>query len=55
MTPAEREVVEVFCRELALALRHITGQEIHIDPKSLPFEAAEISGLKSVKNPPIGV
>ncbi len=43
MTQAEKEVVDLFCRELELALRSITGQDIYIDPKSLPIEAAETS------------
>ncbi len=41
MTQAEAETVEVFCRELALALRRITGKKIEIDPKSLPRELEE--------------
>ncbi len=36
MTPAEQETIDVFCRELALALRRITGKNIEIQPDMLP-------------------
>jgi hypothetical protein len=36
MTQAEQETIEVFCRELALALRRITGKNIEIRPDMLP-------------------
>jgi hypothetical protein len=35
MTQAEKETIETFCRELALALRRITGKTIDIDPEML--------------------
>ena len=35
MTQAEKETLEAFCRELALALRRITGKTIDIDPEML--------------------
>jgi len=36
MTQAEQETIETFCRELALALRRITGKNIVIRPEDLP-------------------
>ncbi|MBN1666912.1 MAG: hypothetical protein JW862_07475 [Anaerolineales bacterium] len=36
MTQAEQETIEIFCRELALALRRITGKNIVIRPQDLP-------------------
>jgi hypothetical protein len=36
MTHAEQETIEIFCRELALALRKITGKNIKIRPELLP-------------------
>jgi len=36
MTQAEQETIEIFCRELALALRRITGKNIVIRPEDLP-------------------
>ena len=35
MTQAEKETIEAFCRELALALRRITGKTIDINPEML--------------------
>lgn len=35
MTQAENEVIETFCRELALALRRITGRKIDISQETL--------------------
>jgi len=36
MTHAEQETIDIFCRELALALRRITGKNIEIRPELLP-------------------
>ena len=36
MTQAEQETIDIFCRELALALRRITGKNIEIRPELLP-------------------
>ncbi len=36
MTQAEKETIEAFCRELALALRRITGRTVVIPPANLP-------------------
>ena len=38
MTQAENEIIEAFKRELALALRRITGREIDLFPEELPTE-----------------
>lgn len=38
MTHAEKETIEAFCRELALALRRITGCIIEYPPAALPTE-----------------
>jgi hypothetical protein len=35
VTQAEEETIETFCRELALALRRITGKTIEIKPDLL--------------------
>lgn len=37
MTQAENQIIEIFCRELALALRRITGRQITISPDALPI------------------
>ena len=42
LTRAELEVIEAFCRELALALRRITGREVKIKPGELPVPLNEI-------------
>jgi hypothetical protein len=44
MTQAEKETIEAFCRELALALRRITGKKIEIDPSmlALPMEEEQL-------------
>jgi hypothetical protein len=41
MNPAEKETVETFCRELALALRRITGKKIDIDPATLINQSSQ--------------
>lgn len=41
MTQAENEVIETFKRELALALRRITGRKIDLFPEELPTEVKE--------------
>ncbi len=41
MTQAENEIIEAFKRELALALRHITGRKIDLFPEELPTEVQE--------------
>lgn len=38
MTQAENEIIEAFKRELALALRRITGRKIDLFPDELPTE-----------------
>lgn len=38
MTQAENEIIEAFKRELALALRRITGRKIDLFPEELPTE-----------------
>ncbi len=38
MTQAEKETIEAFCRELALALRRITGRNIDYPRATLPIE-----------------
>ena len=40
-TQAEEEAIEAFCRELALALRRITGQVVEIKPGDLPVPLKE--------------
>jgi hypothetical protein len=35
MTHAENEIIEMFCRELALALRRITGRTVEVNPETL--------------------
>ena len=42
LTRAELEVIEAFCRELALALRRITGREVKIKSGELPVPLNEI-------------
>jgi hypothetical protein len=44
MTQAENEVIETFCRELALALRRITGRKVDISPKALAKEVKDSGG-----------
>ncbi len=44
MTQAENEVIETFCRELALALRRITGREVDISPEALAKEVKDSGG-----------
>ncbi len=44
MTQAENEVIETFCRELALALRRITGRNIDISPEALVKEVKDSGG-----------
>ena len=39
MKQAEKETIEIFCRELGLALTRITGYKIEIHPQSLPIES----------------
>jgi hypothetical protein len=41
MTQAENEIIEAFKRELALALRRITGRKIDLFPEELPTEVKE--------------
>lgn len=41
MTQAENEIIEAFKRELALALRRITGRKIDLFPEDLPTEIKE--------------
>jgi|GEM_PF-2413674 len=41
MTQAEYEIIEAFKRELALALRRITGRKIDLFPEELPTEVQE--------------
>lgn len=41
-TQAEQETIEAFCRELALALRRITGRDVKIKPGELPVPLREI-------------
>ena len=36
MNRAEQEVVDLICRELALALRRITGRKVKFSPGELP-------------------
>jgi hypothetical protein len=45
MTQAEKETIEAFCRELALALRRITGKTIDLHPDMLatPVEDNQLS------------
>lgn len=50
MTQAENEVIETFCRELALALRRITGRKMDISPEALAKEIKD-SG-EDVNNQP---
>ena len=40
MNQAEKEIIEAFCRELALALRRITGKNIEIRPDELAATTA---------------
>ena len=40
-TRAEEEAIEAFCRELALALRRITGRVVEIKPGDLPVPLKE--------------
>jgi hypothetical protein len=40
-TRAELEAIEAFCRELALALRRITGRVVEIKPGDLPVPLKE--------------
>ena len=40
-TRAELEAIEAFCRELALALRRITGRVVEIKPGDLPVPLNE--------------
>jgi len=41
MTQAENEIIDAFKRELALALRRITGRKIDLFPDELPTEIKE--------------
>ncbi len=41
MTQAENEVIETFCRELALALRRITGRKVDISSEALAKEVED--------------
>lgn len=41
MTQAENEIIEAFKRELALALRRITGRKIGLFSEELPTEVKE--------------
>jgi len=41
-TQAEKETIEAFCRELALALRRITGRVVEIKPDDLPVPLKEV-------------
>jgi hypothetical protein len=41
MTQAEKETIEAFCRELALALRRITGRNIDFPQVTLPVEVKD--------------
>lgn len=45
MTQMEKETVELFCRELALALKRITGKVIEINPASLAAPAQKPLGI----------
>jgi hypothetical protein len=45
MTQAENEVIETFCRELALALRRITGRKVDISPEALAKEVKDSGGV----------
>ncbi len=51
MTHAEQETIDIFCRELALALRRITGKNIEIRPELLP-KLEENSNRQLDKNDP---
>ena len=42
MTQAEKEIIEAFCRELALALRRITGRVAVIPQLELPVESKDV-------------
>ena len=50
MTQSEKETIEAFCRELALALRRITGKTIDIDPERL---AIPEEFMQQAENTPI--
>ncbi|MBU2610791.1 MAG: hypothetical protein KJ606_07590 [Chloroflexi bacterium] len=50
MTQAENEVIETFCKELALVLRRITGSKMDISPEALVKEVKD-SG-EDVNNQP---
>jgi hypothetical protein len=52
MNPAEKETIKIFCRELALALRRITGKVVEIRPEELPMLADEQDQQISTQQPP---
>jgi len=45
MTQAEKETIEAFCRELALALRRITGRDIEFPLAILSDETQDTSAI----------
>jgi len=51
MTQAENEIIETFKRELALALRRITGRKINLSSEELPVEKPEPPVDPSKENP----
>ena len=53
MTQAENEIIEAFKRELALALRRITGRKIDLFPEELPIEVQaedKLANTEGAKN-----
>lgn len=51
MTQAENEIIETFKRELALALRRITGRKINLSTEELPVEKSDSPAVPSQENP----
>ncbi len=52
MTQAEKETIETFCRELALALRRITGKTIELNPDMLATPVDDNQQSDYAQTPP---